>query len=411
MSDERTAGPMQGWIATMACWLAVMGSVLIAPLLPFMQVEFSRYPNVQMLVTLALAIPALTVAIVSPLVGRVIDSAGRKPVFIVALLIYVVAGTAPVWLDSLYSIIGSRVIVGLSEAALTTVAAVLTTDYFHGRERERWLSLQTASASLVATAMFALGGFLGTLALGWRTPFLVYGAMILLLPLIVKFIWEPVAATDSANAARPAGKPEPRKGVPWKLVGHVCAMSLFASVCFYVVPIQISFLLHDRGLADPGSIGMASAIASLGVPAGAAVFQCLARQPIARLLSTSLVLFCAGFGMIALIDDTTVTVIGGFVACFGGGIALPLLLVWTVSRLPFEQRGSGAGAFTGAFFLGQFFSPVLVAALSNALHGLPAAVGFLSALCGAMALVSLLVCLTRPGRESRLAEVGAVSPH
>ena len=201
----RRAGALQGWILIASNWLAVFGAILIAPVLPFMQRDFAQYPDAGMLVTVALTVPALMIAICSPFVGALADAFGRKPIMIVALIIYAIAGTAPVWLHDLYAIIGSRAVVGLTEAALTTVATALMADYFSGRSRERWLALQTGSASIIAVVAFGLGGALGAQALGWRTPFLAYGVMILLLPAIVFYLWEPgrkLVDTPSAAVAR-----------------------------------------------------------------------------------------------------------------------------------------------------------------------------------------------------------------
>jgi hypothetical protein len=55
-------------------------------------------------------------------------------------------------------------------------------------------------------------------------------------------------------------------------------MTMVASIAFYVVPVQLSFVLNSRGLATPESIGFSSAIANLGVPLGSFLFQALARQ-------------------------------------------------------------------------------------------------------------------------------------
>jgi MFS family permease len=343
--SQPQAGALQGWILTASCWLAVIGAILIAPVLPFMEKEFSHLPNANALVTLTLAIPALMIAIFSPLVGSLVDAIGRKRVLLISLSLYASAGTAPVWLSDIYAIIGTRVAVGITEAALTVVATALTADYFFGRSRERWLALQTGSAAVVAVVAFGLGGFLGGQALGWRTPFLVYGGVIILLPLMLAFIWEPerkLTAIPSAVAAR--------KPFPWRRIGHITAITVFAACGFYVVPVQLSFLLNDRGLTTPEAIGAASAIANIGVPVGAVIFNFLSRLPVMRLLTASLALFAAGFAILAGFPDPQITTACALLSCLGGGIAPPLLITWTLSRVDPEQRGRGAGGSTAPSF-------------------------------------------------------------
>jgi MFS family permease len=56
----------------------------------------------------------------------------------------------------------------------------------------------------------------------------------------------------------------------------------------------------------------------------------------------------------------------------GAGMSVPSLIAWTQTKLPFEHRGRGMGAWSTCFFLGQFSSPWIVHQLSGAtgsMHG------------------------------------------
>ena len=59
---------------------------------------------------------------------------------------------------------------------------------------------------------------------------------------------------------------------------------------------------------------------------------------------------------------------------FGNGLILPSLLTWALGPLTFEQRGRGTGVWTSAFFIGQFFCPLLVLALTGAFDSLGTAI-------------------------------------
>jgi MFS family permease len=179
-------------------------------------------------------------------------------------------------------------------------------------------------------------------------------------------------------------------------------MTMLASIAFYVVPVQLSFVLNSRGLTTPESIGLASAIANLGVPLGSYLFQALARQPVMRLLTSGWVLFAGGFAVVSAAATPQVTVAGAFIACVGGGLVIPLHLTWIMSRLPFEQRGLGSGGFAGAFYIGQFFSPIIAGILAAGAGGLDAAVGILGWVAGTAALMALVYSLTPLGGTIRL---------
>ncbi|WP_233859658.1 MFS transporter [Paraburkholderia sp. HD33-4] len=390
-SPGTSAGRLHGWLLVATCWLASAGAVLIAPVLPFMQRAFADRPNANVLTLIVLVIPGLMIALFSPLMGALIDAVGRKRLYLISIAIYAVAGALPFWLHSLYSILATRVVVGIAEAAITTISTTLTADYFSGKEREKWLTVQLGSASIVAVVMFALGGILGGFATGWRTPFLVYAGAALFLPLIAVFVWEPAETREN--------RPEASVRLPfaWRQISHVCVMSLFTAVMYFVITIQISFLLTARGVTTPAVIGIGSAIANAGVPFGAYVFHRLSGWAINRLLVVSFAVIAAGFYIVSSVADVNLLVAGAFIACFGGGIVMPLMLNWIMVRLPFAHRGRGAGSYMAAFFLGNFLSPLIVAGVAAKTGSLFTAIGLLAAICAAVAVIALALVLLKRG--------------
>lgn len=405
-SSENVASSLQGWLLVSTCWLASAGAVLIAPVLPFMQHAFSSQPHADVLTLIVLVIPGLMIALFGPLMGALIDVVGRKRLYLVSVAIYAIAGTLPFFLHSLYAILATRVVVGIAEAAITTISTTLTADYFSGSDREKWLTVQLGSASIVAVVMFALGGVLGGFDTGWRTPFLVYGGALIFLPLIAVFVWEPAKPEAVlSNAAT-------RLPFPWREIGHICVMALFTAVMYFVITIQISFLLTARGVTTPAVIGIGSAIANAGVPFGAFVFHRLSRWAINRLLVIAFAIIAAGFYVVSTVANVNVLIAGAFVACFGGGIVMPLMLNWIMVRLPFAQRGRGAGGYMAAFFLGNFLSPLVVAALAAKAGGLFASIGLLAAVCAAVSCVSLVLVFCKRGPTEAVGELAHLRvPH
>ncbi len=69
---------------------------------------------------------------------------------------------------------------------------------------------------------------------------------------------------------------------------------------------------------------------------------------------------------------------------------LPTLLTWAVNRLTFLQRGRGVGLWTGTLFVGEFLSPLIIAAIAVGAGGLQPALGVLGIGAAVMAAVTLL---------------------
>src|SRR5690349_23775375 len=97
----RQAGPAQLALLLAASCLSVLGAVLIAPVLPRMTDHFAGVPGVDVLVPIVLTVPALVIGLTAPFAGLVIDAIDRKRLLLVALVVYALAGTAPLYLGSL----------------------------------------------------------------------------------------------------------------------------------------------------------------------------------------------------------------------------------------------------------------------------------------------------------------------
>ncbi len=378
-AGERTAGSAQLVLLLAASCLSVLGAVLIAPVLPQMAQEFAGTPGVGVLVPIVLTVPALVIGLTAPFAGFVADKIDRKRVLLIALVAYSIVGTAPLYLDSLHAIIGSRVLLGICEAAIMTCCTTLIGDYWSGALRAKYLGMQTLVASVSATIFLAVGGVLG--ASGWRTSFWLYVVAVLLVVPMARLLWQPT---------RPGGGPRRRlEPLPWRQLLAPCLVSLFGGLVFYALIVQLSFVLAGVGVTATATIGGISAVMSLATAIGAGSFGHLSRFAPRLLLPIEFGL--SAVGLIVVFASTTVPVIaiGAVLTGFGTGMLLPTLLTWAVNRLHFEQRGRGTGLWTGTLFVGQFLSPIILAVIGAGVGGLQPALGVLGVLAAVMAAVTV----------------------
>jgi MFS family permease len=385
----RRAGIAQGLTLLLPCTLTVMGIVVLAPTLPLLQANFADVPNVEFLAPMVLTVPGLCVALFSAPAGWLADIFGRRRMLIFAMVLYAFLGIAPIFLNDLMHILISRVGLGLTEAAILTCSTTLIGDYFHGPARDRWLGFQTAVASISATALFIIGGALGA-AYGWRGPFGVYVYSLLLVVAVLALTWEPEAKAEKA-ADQAAGA---KAAFPWLRMLGICAITLLASIFFYLVQVELAFALNAHGVSDSGHIGMISAITGGGIVAGTLVFQRVIGFPIGLLLLIEFALIGIGFVGMSYAPDYQWLVGWVVVNQIGCGMTLPTLLTWAIRGLAFEIRGRGTGLWQSVFSVGQFLGPIAftlvaarvagvlpsfqvfgAAALICALCAIPAAIG------------------------------------
>jgi MFS family permease len=362
-STGRPAGRPQALVLLLSSCLAVLGAVLLAPVLPRIQDAFADTPGVEALTPIVLTAPALVIGLTATFAGRIVDRLGRKRLLVGALVVYAFAGTAPLWLPSLELIVVSRVLVGLTEAAIMTCCTTLLADYFHGSKRDRYFGLQVVFTTVAATIFFGVGGALG--AQNWRTPFWLYAVSLPLAFLAARYIWQPAPQALHRTGKLPA--------LPWRQLTAPVGVTLLGGLIFYVLIVELSFKLDSIGVESPATIGAVSAVASLGTAVGAFLFGRLAKSGPGVTVPLSFGISGIGLVGLALAPSVPLVVVAAVVTGFGNGLLLPSLLTWALGSLTFEQRGRGTGIWTSALFIGQFVAPLVVLALAGAIAGLTSA--------------------------------------
>ncbi len=370
--------------------LSVMGIAVLVPDVPLLMTAFQHVPHHQYLIQGGvLTMPALCVALLSPLAGWIADRIGRRRLLIGSMVVYALVGIAPTMLHHLTAIILSRVAVGVCEAVVMTVSTTLISDYFHGHAREKWLASQTAVASLSALALIPLGGLLGA-QYGWRGPFAVYLFSLLLAVGLWLFTWEPASQPKARAAARsPDDAADLPAFFPWLRLGGICAITLLASVMFYTVQTQSALALATLGVHEATRIGVLTMIASLGVPAGTFAFRAASRLPIGSLLCVEFLVIGGGFLWMGKAGTPEEFVAGAALNQIGCGMILPTLLTWATRGLAFSIRGRGTGVWNSTFAIGQFLSGLMVTWMAGEAGGLRSAFGALGIVGAAAAALAM----------------------
>ena len=385
----RRAGALQGILLLLPITMAVMGLVVLVPVLPQLMEQFHAVPGVEFLVPLMLTLPALCVALLAPVAGTVVDFFGRRRTLIGALALYAVVGVLPMFLDSLFAIIVSRVALGIVESAIVTASTTLIGDYFHGESRKRWLANQTALASLSSIPLALLGGALGSL--GWRAPFIAYSASILYVIGLALWTWEP---QKSEQPEAELGGPEAR--FPWRALVPVALLAVFGGVMFFMMQIQVSNVLSGTySISSASAIGGYTALAGLCVALGTLLYRGVMRLPSALQLLVAFGMLGISYVMMNHSQSVTAFAVWLVVNQLGCGMLLPILAVMAMATLPFEMRGRGTGMFMTGWWLGQPLSTQFVALVRNGNgDNLPAALQVFGVLClgaAAIALASLVL--------------------
>ena len=100
--------------------------------------------------------------------GALSDSFGRRPVIIVALVVYTAASLWCAVADSVHGLIVGRVLQGLSVGAGMVVGRAMIRDLFGPEDAQRLMSMVTLVFGLAPAIAPVIGGWL-FVGLGWRS--------------------------------------------------------------------------------------------------------------------------------------------------------------------------------------------------------------------------------------------------
>lgn len=351
---QREAGVIQGITIVLTGFLPILAIVSLTVAVPSIMGHFNDIENVGLLAPVLVSAPGLTIAIFAPVFGLFVDRVGRRPFLIFGALLYGFAGVAPYFLDNIYHIIASRLVLGIAEAAILTIMNTLIADYWDTNGRRRWLMFQGIAGPALAAGVIAASGFLTEYR--WNGTFLVYSVAFLLFIAIYLFLFEP-SKKQAVHNETEAADDNPR----YHLMGLVFVVTLLLSSLYYVWIIQGGRAFNEVGVSDPSGLGVLFSVVSFCVPLGAVIFGIMsARLSAPMQLLITFTTLGVGLAMIGYFRNPYWMVVGLIVQQTAAGMSVPTLILWTQSLFPYSVRGRAMGVWSSAFFLGQFGSPFLV---------------------------------------------------
>ena len=371
------AGYQTKIVLLLASSLTVMAGATISPSLPQMAQVFADLPHAQLLTKLVLTLPALAIALTAPMAGLAVDRWGRRAVLFPALLLYAGGGSLGFFVPDLHVILTGRFLLGVAVAGIMTTVVTLIGDFFSGADRARFMGMQAAFISLGGAVFVGLGGFLADR--DWRYPFLIYPFSLIVLAVAALWLPDPerVPVPKGAESAAPLRSSE---------LYAVLITAALAMAVFYMLPVQLPFVMREIGIADSSKAGLAIAVTTLASTITGALYGQLR-----KVLSSGGVfvlifpLMAIGYLLVACSENFAHTL--GAMVVFGLGLGplVPNLNTWLLATTTERNRGRDAGLLSAALFGGQFSSPILclpliaTLGLSGAFMGGAIALGALTA--------------------------------
>jgi len=341
-------------IVFLTVFIDLIGFGIVIPLLPLYAKAHDPSP-----VALGLLMASFSAMqfLFTPLLGRLSDRVGRRPVVLISLAGTVVSYLFFAFAHSLAGLFVSRLLAGIAGANIATAQAIIA-DVTPAEERARGMGLIGMAFGLG----FIFGPALGGLAvhLGESAPGLFATGLS-----ATAFLWALFALPET----RPAGAAAPRSGeLPFRGLARAFAkpalapfllLALVATTAFAGFEATFALYLASRFGASPAQV----AWAFVGVGVAATVIQGgLIRPLVARLGELRVITLgaaCLFAGFIGLLGVGSLPALFFALALmsFGWSVTIPSLSGLMSRRTPASEQGEVLGTFQSMAALGRIVGP------------------------------------------------------
>jgi len=332
--------------------MTMMAGAVIAPSLPQISRVFSEIENIALLSRLVITLPALFIAFFSPIFGNVSDRIGRKNILLISLLVYAIGGASGYYLNNIYLILAGRALLGISVGGIMTMVITLIGDYYSDNERNSFMGLQGAFMAIGGIVFISFSGLLADIQ--WQLPFLIYLFAIPVFILGVIYLFEPKVINHEKTNNRSIDYDR-------KLVYIINLLAFIGIVFFYMIPVQLPFLLSGFEHISNLKIGIAIGFQSLSSAIISLNYRKIKEKfTFRQIFQIAFLLMGIGFLVISYSDTYLLVLLGLAISGLGTGLLMPSGSLWILNISPEKIRGKLIGRISMSLYLGQFFSPILL---------------------------------------------------
>ncbi len=332
----------------MASMMVLMGSAAVSPALYGIEVELETS---KFMASMVISLPSLVVAIFGFPMGYLADRVGLAKILIVSLLLFIVSGVSGYFCTDIYTLLATRVFLGIGIAGISTAATGLMGIYYDGDERRRVMAIQSAFMGFGGVVLEIIGGLMADVA--WNVPFLVY---LIALPILIAGL----------IAVRDVIVPKSNGGTSGEFArGSKAHMAvLYASIfmlmfLMFIVTANVSDILTSMG-ESMTVCGLILALMGL-----TQVFTSIAYSRMRRIPRYQYVLLAA-FALQAVAiamfasDSLAVLSVGVGIMGVGLGIGMPTITNNLSMMSPSSAQGKTMGIYSCLMNLGTSLSTVIM---------------------------------------------------
>ncbi len=362
------------------------GSFLLIPVLPIYAREVFDASESE--IGYIIGIYTLSALFLRPVVGVALDTIGRKPTYLVGLVLFVVFMPFYAWASSLLLLFAIRFLHGLTWGAVTTGGSTIASDIVPMERRGEGIGYFGMSF----TVAMAIGPVLGlglVQHVDYQSLFYIASLVVAATFVIATFVKYP----QIVNAKRA------RRGLSLDMIvdQRVLPASTIALFCSGVYGGLISFItlfMEESGIQTGIALLDSGAVFFVAYAIGLTSIRPIAgvqmdRHGPARVMGFGFVVLMISVLALASTREIISFFIASLTAGIGMGVILPTTITMVVNLVEPERRGVANSTFFSAVDIGVGLGTILLGMIASA-----TSVTFMYYVCGGIVAIPLLLFFT-----------------
>jgi MFS family permease len=341
-------------------FLIIMSANVVSPVLANIYNHFHDvHPQfIKMIITL----PAMMIIPFSFLTAPMIKIFEKKTVVIAGLIIFTIGGVGGGFVDSIYSILLFRAILGASIGILSPLSVSLIAEFFCDAEKTVMMGYSSAANNLGAGFAAIASGYLAFYS--WRYSFLLYTFALLVFILVFFFLpkkpgWNKSEEPGCLEAQVPRND---RSTFKW------AAFTFLVLIIFFSIPTHLDFYVYSENLGTSATTGLMIGLLTISSFMVGIFFQRIVALVREKIAIVSFIFLFFGFLLICFFSSILVVSITVIFAGIAMGLLIPLIMDSITKEVQSKNTVFALAVINLSVYLGQFISPLIPALLESLLN-------------------------------------------
>lgn len=299
------------------CAILMMGVIAVSSNIANIIGAFPE-ANQTLVITYLISIPCLIVIPMTIITGRLMRSIPKKTLMLIGVLLWLIGGVVPFFMDSLNAILIMRIVFGIGLGMVQSLCAALVVENFEDpNERGKTMGTMTAFQMLGAIIFSLVAGNLGTIS--WNVAFLVH--LMAIISLVATIVCIPYKKPEKVTETGEKVKFKPT-GMMWVW----CIAFFVYMIAGQTYSNSASSIITELNLGGSAAAGYSLALFAVGGLIMGFIFGKILSACKRMTLTVGCILLAISYLIMTFAPNLALSYVGAFVCGLAFSICMPCIL-------------------------------------------------------------------------------------